>query len=398
MGNRKYWLKVFAFANEDQKRRFAAAMALDLGWGGISAVSNFTGMSITTIRKGIRELQENDDIKETNRIRKVGGGRKKIEGKNPKILMDLEKLMDENTMGDPMKVLKWTIKSTYQLAKELNKHGYKVNRKTIARILKEQDYSLQANMKTLESGSDQDRDAQFKYINQQIKQFFKQRNPVISVDTKKRENVGNFKNNGRTWKKKGEPDKVNVYDFLSLGIGIAIPYGAYDIQRNEGFVNVGISYDTSEFAVKSIRQWWNLMGKEAYLNASRLLICCDGGGSNGSRRKGWKYYLQEFADEISIPISICHLPPGTSKWNKIEHRMFSFISINWKGKPLVDYQTIINLINNTTTEKGLTIVASLDKTIYKKGKKFTDEDMTKIQLMPCDIHPKWNYTILPRNC
>ena len=234
-------------------------------------------------------------------------------------------------------------------------------------------------------------------INKQVKEFIKKNNPVISVDTKKRENVGEFKNPGKTWRKKGEPKEVNVYDFRSIGIGIAIPYGTYDIQRNEGFVNVGISYDTSEFAVESISQWWNLMGKISYPDANGLLICADGGGSNGSRRRGWKFFLQKLANQIKIPISVSHLPPGTSKWNKIEHRMFSFISMNWKGEPLVSYETIINLISSTTTKKGLIVVARLDEKKYEGGRKFTDEQMTKIRLKNHTLFPKWNYTIIPRN-
>jgi len=241
------------------------------------------------------------------------------------------------------------------------------------------------------------RNEQFKYMNEQVRKFIEQGDPVISVDTKKRETVGNFKNHGRTWEKKGQPKLVNVYDFLSLGIGIAIPYGIYDIFKNKGFVNVGISNDTSEFAVETIRQWWNLIGKDQYHNAKNLLICADGGGSNGSRRKGWKYFLQEFADEIKITITVCHLPPGTSKWNKIEHRMFSYISMNWKGKPLINYETVINLIGSTKTKKGLTIVAQLDEGEYEKGRKFTKEDMGKISLKTHTLYPKWNYSIFPKS-
>jgi len=237
----------------------------------------------------------------------------------------------------------------------------------------------------------------YQYINQQVKHFIELGNPVISVDTKKKEIVGNFKNDGRTWEKKGQPKEVNVYDFISLGIGIAIPYGIYDVNNNNGFVNVGVSYDTSEFAVESIRQWWNISGKYDYPNPNGLLICCDGGGSNGRRRKGWKYYLQEFAEELGTSITVCHLPPGTSKWNKIEHRMFSFISTNWKGKPLTNYETIINLISSTKTKTGLTILAQLDQRRYSKGKIFTDADMAKLKIQVHALHPKWNYTIIPKD-
>lgn len=394
--NREIFLKVFTTLNEAQKRRFAALRALEIGWGGISEVSEYTGLTYKTIRKGIDELQNQEIIEDSERVRKSGGGRKRIEIKDSNIMKDLEKIMNENTAGDPMSLLKWTNKSTYLIAKELKKLGHKIGPDTVGRLLKEQDYSLQANVKTIEGGSGPKRDKQFKYINEQVKKFIKQGYPVISVDTKKKEIVGNFKNNGRTWEKKGQPKGVNVYDFLSLGIGIAIPYGIYDIRYNNGFMNIGISYDTSEFAVESICQWWNLMGKYDYLNPNGLLICCDGGGSNGRRRKGWKYYLQEFVDELAVPITVCHLPPGTSKWNKIEHRMFSFISMNWKGKPLVNYETIVNLISSTKTKTGLTVLGRLDENRYEKGKKFTDEDMAKLKIQPHTLHPKWNYTIIPR--
>lgn len=391
------WMKMFALQNEAQKRRLAATLALELGWGGITMVENLTGTSHTTIRKGIREIQDEEKLTQQERIRKPGGGRKKIDFKDPKINEDLEALMDENTAGDPMSPLKWTNKSTYAIADELNARGHKVSPDSVGRLLKKRGYSLQANVKTIEGNSSVERDEQFKYMNEQVRKFIEQRYPVISVDTKKRETVGNFKNHGRTWEKKGQPKLVNVYDFLSLGSGIAIPYGIYDVFKNKGFVNVGISNDTSEFAVETIRQWWNLMGRCQYHNAKNLLICADGGGSNGSRRKGWKYFLQEFADEIKIPITICHLPPGTSKWNKIEHRMFSFISMNWKGKPLINYETVINLIGSTKTKKGLTIVAQLDEREYEKGRKFTKEDMGKIRLKTHILHPKWNYSIFPKS-
>lgn len=389
------WLKVWSSANEVQKRQIAAVKALELGWGGITTVETLTGMSHTTIRKGIQELQNVDEIKR-KRIRRIGSGRKKIEIKDQKVIEDLEKIMGKNTAGDPMSLLKWTNESTYKISEELKELGYDICPNTVGRLLKEQDYSLQANVKTIEGSSSPERDEQFKYINKQVKKFIKLGEPVISVDTKKRERVGNFKNNGRTWEKKGLPKEVNVYDFPSLGIGIAILYGIYDVFRNNGFVNVGISYDTSEFAVESIRQWWNLMGKIHYPDLKGLLICADGGGSNGSRRRSWKFFLQELADDMEIPISICHLPPGTSKWNKIEHRLFSFINMNWKGKPLVNYETIINLISSTTTKTGLTVVARLDDRGYEKGRKITDGKMSKIHLKLHSLHPKWNYSIYPR--
>jgi len=374
----------------------AAAKALDLGWGGISTVARISGMSITTIRKGIQELETLDNLGQTKRIRKSGGGRKKIEIKNPKIVEDMEAIMDENTRGDPMSFLKWTNKSTYTIAEELNLRRHKISAETVRLLLKERDYSLQANVKTKEGDSVPERDAQFRYINNQVKKFVVRGDPAISVDTKKREHVGNFKNSGKTWRKKGEAKEVNTYDFLSQAIGVGIPYGAYDIYRNEGFVNVGISRDTSEFAVESIRQWWQILGKKHYQDAKGLLICADGGGSNGSRRRGWKFFLQELADQIEIPISVCHFPPGTSKWNKIEHRMFSFISMNWKGEPLVTYETIIKLISATTTKKGLKVVARLDKSNYEGGIVFSGDDMAKLNIKSHTLHPKWNYSILPR--
>lgn len=389
------WLKVFSQVDESLKRKLAAAKALDSGWGGISSVNKITGMSITTIRKGIEELDKIQELENVKRIRKIGGGRKRIDEKNPEIIGELEKIMDENTAGDPMSFLKWTTKSTYNIADELTNRGYKISAETVRQLLKEKDYSLQANVKSKEGGSGPERDAQFQYINEQVKNFIQQGNPVISVDTKKRENVGEFKNSGRTWRKKGQPKQVNVYDFQSLGVGVAIPYGAFDVKRNEGFVNVGISRDTSEFAVESIRWWWKILGKNHYPDAKQLLICADGGGSNGSRRKGWKIFLQQLVDQIKIPISVCHFPPGTSKWNKIEHSMFSFISMNWKGEPLVSYETIIELIGATTTKKGLKIFARLDQNEYERGMKFSDEDMAKLNLKNHELYPKWNYSIMP---
>jgi len=392
----KNWLKVLALADEALKRKLAAAKALDLGWGGISTVTRITGMSPTTIRKGIQELDNLENLEQPKRIRKLGGGRKRTDIKSPKIVEDLEAIMGENTAGDPMSFLKWTCKSTYKIADELNLRGHKISAETVRQLLRERDYSLQANVKTKEGGSEPERDAQFRYINEQVKKFVAQGDPVISVDTKKREIVGDFKNPGRTWRKKRDAKEVNVYDFPSLGIGVAIPYGAYDINRGEGFVNVGISRDTSEFAVESIRQWWKVSGKKHYPDARELLICADGGGSNGSRRRGWKFFLQELTDQIGIPISLCHFPPGTSKWNKIEHCMFSFISMNWKGEPLVTYETIIKLISATTTKKGLKVVARLDKREYEGGVKFSDEDMAKLNIKTHMLHPKWNYSIVPR--
>ena len=304
--------------------------------------------------------------------------------------------MDENTSGDPMSLLKWTNKSTYKIADELKKLKHKIDPDTVGRLLKENDYSLQANKKNIEGSSVPERDAQFRYINEKAKEFINQEYPVISVDAKKKENVGEFKNPGRTWEKKGKAKEVNVYDFPSLGIGRATPYGIYNLKRNEGMVNVGMSYDTSEFAVESIRQWWLMFGRNNYPDAKGLMICADGGGSNGSRNKGWKFHLQELVNQIKIPITVCHYPPGTSKWNKIEHRMFSFITMNWKGKPLVSFETIIELISGTKTNKGLTVASLLDEKEYNKGVKFSDEDMARLKIEYHSLHPKWNYSLSPK--
>lgn len=392
-----WWLKALSGADEVQARRFAGAIALEIGWGGISKVEKLTGMSHSTIKKGMEELEKSEILEPPERLRAKGGGRKKAEIKDPGIVEDLERIMDENTSGDPMSLLKWSNKSTYKIAEELTKLNHKIDPDTVGRILKENDYSLQANRKNIEGSSVPERDAQFRYINEQAKKFINQGYPVISVDAKKKENVGEFKNPGQVWTKKGKAREVNVYDFQSLGIGRATPYGIYDVKRNEGFVNVGMSYDTSEFAVESIRQWWILFGKNLYLDAKGLMVCSDGGGSNGSRNKGWKIHLQELANQIKIPITVCHYPPGTSKWNKIEHCMFSFISKNWKGQPLVSFEAIIKLIGATKTKKGLSVAARLDENEYPKGKKYTDEDMAKLTIESHDLHPKWNYNILPTN-
>ena len=391
-----WWIKTISGADEVQARRFAAAIALEIGRGGVSRVVELTGMSHLTIDKGIKELKETEKLEVPKRLRSPGGGRKRIEDKDPGIIADLEKIMDENTAGDNMSLVRWSNKSTYRIADELKLIGHKIDPDTVGRILKENDYSLQANIKNIEGGSSEDRDAQFRYINEKGKEFMKEGNPVISVDAKKKELIGEFKNQGRTWNRKGEAKEVNVYDFPNLGMGKATPYGIYDTGNNEGMVNVGKSHDTSEFAVESIRQWWLLMGKERYPDAKELMICADGGGSNGSRNKGWKIHLQELVNKIGIPITVCHYPPGTSKWNRIEHRMFSFISMNWKGKPLVNYETVVKLIGSTKTRNGLTVTARVDDKEYATGIKHSDEEMAKLRIETHTLHPKWNYTILPQ--
>jgi len=299
------------------------------------------------------------------------------------------------TAGDPMKNLKWTCKSTRNISDELSKLGHEISYEVVRSILKEQGYSLQTNKKMLSGKDHPDRDSQFKYINRTVNRFLSNNNPVISVDTKKKELVGNFANKGQEWKKKGSATKVFDHDFRSLGDGIAVPYGAYDLKRNEGFVNVGVSSDTSEFAVNSIWEWWRHFGKRSYQQSEELLICADGGGSNSSRSRAWKFYLQELANKIGVSITVCHYPPGTSKWNKIEHRMFSFISMNWKGKPLENYETILKLISETKTKSGLKIKSRLDEKTYKKGKKITQEEYEKIAIKFKNKFPLWNYTIRP---
>jgi len=324
--------------NEVDSRNYLGLWAIEEGWGGISKISKLTGKSMDTIRKGISEINLGKNIKtETGRLRKEGAGRKKIADKNPEVKRVIENILEENTAGDPMSKLKWTNKSTYTIADELKKMNKNISEDSIGRIIKQLGYSLQTNIKSKENGSSQERDSQFKYINEQVKIFAKKNIPIISVDAKKKELVGNFKNNGRRWMKKGNAEIVNVYDFWFLAKGKAIPYGIYDISTNKGFVNVGIDHNTSEFAVESIRKWWQNIGKINYEKTNEILICADSGGSNAHRSRLWKFYLQKFANKTGLKITVCHFPPGTSKWNKIEHKMFSFISMNWKGKPLRNY-------------------------------------------------------------
>jgi len=386
------WLITLSECNEVQRRRLAGIKAIEIGRGGILYVCKLTGMSHHTVIKGMREVR-NTKREPITKLRKEGGGRKKIIEKNPAVKNDIENILEENTAGDPMSKLKWTNKSTYTIAKELTSKGKPISEVTTGRIIKQLGYSLQANIKSKESGSSEERDSQFRYINKQVNIFAKKNMPVISVDTKKKELVGNFKNNGRKWMKKGKAEIVNVYDFEYLAKGKAIPYGIYEVLKNNGFINVGISHDTSEFAVESIRQWWKNIGKKNYLNTNELLICADGGGSNASRSKLWKFYLQKFANKTGLKITVCHFPPGTSKWNKIEHKMFSFISMNWRGKPLINYEMIINLIEGTKTNKGLKIKAKIDKKIYELGKKILEEEFNKINIKEHQINSKWNYTI-----
>lgn len=388
------WLKVFSDLNEVQRRRFAAQRALELKWGGVSHVCKLTGMSHHTVKKGIEEItSKKTDV--SGRLRKKGGGRKKIVDKTPRVLKEINGILGGATAGDPMSSLKWTNKSTYQIASELKAKRIAISEDTVCRLLKQQEYSLQLNRKSKEGGSADGRDAQFNYINSKVKKFAKENSPVISVDTKKKELVGSFKNAGRTWRKKRMPKKVNVYDFPAFAKGKAVPYGAYDVTQNEGFVSVGVSSDTAEFSVESIRQWWKQLGEVHYTHARELLITADCGGSNGSRNRGWKYYLQQLSNETGLKITVLHFPPGTSKWNKIEHRLFSFISMNWRGKPLITYEVIVQLVRATKTSTGLKVYAMLDKKHYEKGKKFSNEQMASVNIRTHSLHPAWNYTISP---
>ena len=394
-GDREFFLRVLHTLNEAQARWFVAREALALGRGGLKAMHELTGMARPTILRGLRELRAGTALGASGRVRQLGGGRKRLEVADPKLVRALEKIMDETTAGDPMSLLRWTSKSTERLAEELTRRGHPISADTVGRRLRELEYSLQANVKTKEGSAPPGRDEQFRYINAQVKRFLKRGEPILSIDAKKKERVGAFKNAGRTWRPQGQPYHVNIYDYPSLGVGSAIPYGAYDVQRNEGFVNVGMSHDTAEFAVESLRRWWRLFGRRRYPRAKALLLCADGGGSNGSRNRAWKYHLQHLADHLGVAITVCHYPPGTSKWNKIEHRMFSFISLNWRGQPLVSYETVVNLISATRTRAGLRVKAILDPRTYEAGIKISDEEMEALRLERHALYPDWNYTLKP---
>jgi len=384
-----------SFLNEKSKRLLCAVEAKIIGRRGIAIVAKATKMSRTTISKGINELDSIKDISEESRIRKKGGGRKKAIEISPEIEKIVLEIIEPTVRGEPESSLLWTTKSLRNLSAELKTFGYNVSHTVIGNILKANDFSLQANRKTDEGGNNPDRDAQFNYIHNKTTEFQQKFNPVISVDAKKKELVGNFKNEGREWHKKDNAPKVKVYDFLSDAEGKATPYGVYDITNNLGWVNVGISKDTSEFAVQSIRNWWYNMGIELYKNSKELLIVADGGGSNGSRVRLWKKELQNLAIETGMKISVCHFPPGTSKWNKIEHRLFSYITKNWRGKPLVSYEVIVKLIASTKTCKGLKVNCEIDKNKYEIGIKVSDKEFKKINLIRSDFHGDWNYSINP---
>ena len=393
----RQWLRVLGALNELQARVFVAQKALEEGRGGISRLSRLTGMSRPTIMKGIAELRGKRAVGtgETGRVRRPGAGRKRVEEADPAFHRDLVRMLEETTAGDPMSHLKWTNKSTRMMADELERKGHQVSHVTVARRLWEMGYSLQANVKTLEGPQHPDRDEQFRYINKLVSRFMRTKDPVLSVDTKKKELIGAFENRGRKWKRKGEADRVNVHDFPSMAEGKAIPYGAYDVARDEALVNVGITHETAEFAVESVRRWWKLLGKKAYPRAKRLLICADAGGSNGNRLRAWRVHLQRLSEQLRLPITVCHYPPGTSKWNKIEHRLFSFVSMNWKGRPLVSYEAVVNLIGATRTRSGLKVKAVLDTNTYQTGQKVADREMKALHLKQHTFHGDWNYTLLP---
>lgn len=381
--------------DERLRRLWAGAEAKALGTGGITIVCAATDLSRTTVRNGIRELDGGIVEEDADRVRRPGAGRPTLEKKDPELLVALELLVNPVTRGDPESPLRWTSKSTRKLAAELTAMGKKVSPQKVCEMLSALGYSLQANRKTIEGSQHPDRDAQFEYINKRVAHFQRRGQPVISVDTKKKELVGDFKNGGREWQLEGEPESVRVHDFIDKDLGKAIPYGVYDVTTNEGWVSVGTDHDTAQFAVETIRRWWMQMGRERYPNATHLLITADGGGSNSSRCRLWKVELQRLATELGLTIEMCHFPPGTSKWNKIEHRMFSFISMNWRGKPLVTHEVIVNLIAGTITETGLRINAALDDGKYAKGLKVTDEQLKAVRLKPAQFHGEWNYAIQP---
>jgi transposase len=384
---------VIPHLNEKQRRLLIAAEAKVLGWGGISKVAKATGVSRVTIHKALAEVEGKRAIAE--RVRKPGGGRKDITESHPEILEKLEALVDPVTRGDPRSPLRWTCKSTRQLSQELERKGYSLSNVTVADLLHRLGYSLQANAKTLEGASHPDRDAQFQYINAQVKAFLRRHQPVISVDTKKKELVGQFKNVGQEWQPEGKPERVEIHDFASPEFPKVIPYGVYDIGKNLGWVNVGTDHDTASFAVASIHRWWLGMGQEIYPRATDLLICADCGGSNGYRVRLWKIELQGFASETGLRVTICHFPPGTSKWNKVEHRLFSHISMNWRGRPLTSHQVIVKLIGETTTRTGLEVEAQLDRKKYPTKVRITDEEMKRVKIKSHNFHGEWNYSISP---
>jgi len=393
---RKKYERVSAVLDERGRRVWAAAEAEALGYGGQTLVAKATGLSrMTLYAERSSPVEKQGATEALDRIRKAGGGRKKLIEREPALRAALEGLVEPTTRGDPDNPLRWTCLSTRQLAAALEKQGYRIGRQTVATLLEEMGYSLQGNQKTKEGASHPDRDAQFHFIHDRIEDFQRRGQPVVSVDTKKKELVGDFKNGGREWRPQGDPEPVRVYDFIDKTLGKVSPYGAYDPAANVGWVSVGVDHDTAEFAVETLRRWWEKMGCTRYPGATELLVTADGGGSNGARVRLWKVALQRLADLTGLRLSVCHVPPGTSQWNKIEHRMFSHISMNWRGKPLISHEVIVNLIAATTTRTGLRIAAEIDTHVYPKGIQVTDEELEKIHIERADFHGEWNYTIRP---
>ena len=397
-GLKKRFEALTPFMDERIRRLWAGAEATALGWGGVTAVAAVTGISRTTIAAGMREHEVDRPTEEgaERRIRRHGGGRTSVTTQDPTVLRDLDKLVDPLTRGDPQSPLRWTCKSTRKLAEELQAQGHAIGERTVAHVLRGLNYSLQATRKTTEGASHPDRNAQFAHINQQTTAFQERTQPVVSVDTKKKELVSDFRNGGQEWQPKGEPVAVRVHDFVDKDLGKAIPYGVYDVTANTGWVSVGTDHDTAEFAVETVRRWWRQMGRVAYPRASDLLLLADGGGSNGVHARLWKTELQRLATEIGLRISVCHLPPGTSKWNKIEHRMFAHITQNWRGRPLVSHEVAVNVIGSTTTQTGLQIRAELDRNQDVTGRKITDAELGTVQIECDPFHGEWNYTIVPK--
>ena len=394
---REKFLALAPVMDERTRRLWVATEAKALGHGGPTLVARATGIARSTLHLGLRELEHgaHRPVDRGHEVRRPGGGRKALTEHAPTLVTALEALVEPSSRGDPQCPLRWTCKSVRQLAAELHQQGYTVGRQTVAYLLAGLGYSLQANRKTKEGTSHPDRNAQFAYLNARVRAFQKRGYPVVSVDTKKKELVGDFKNGGREWHPQGQPELVRVYDFADPDLGKAIPYGVYDQTANMGWVNVGVDHDTAAFAVESLRRWWDHMGADRYRGAPALLITADGGGSNGSRNRLWKVALQQLANDLGMRIMVCHFPPGTSKWNKIEHRMFSHISMNWRGRPLISHEVIVNLIANTTTQQGLTIKAALDTGRYPTGIKVTDHEFDQVHLKKAKFHGEWNYTIMP---
>jgi Rhodopirellula transposase DDE domain len=380
---------------ERGRRRWAAVEAVSLGRGGITAVSAATGLAHSTIRRGLRELDAGE-APPPGYERRPGAGRKPTAAVDPGIRAALERLVEPGSRGDPQSPLRWTCKSTRRLARELTAQGHPVGPTTVRHLLKEARYSLQANRKTREGQRHPDRDAQFRYINRRVQAQQRQGEPTISVDTKKKETLGNLKNAGRTWRPKGRPRQVETHDFPDPRKGKAVPYGVYDLRHNEAWVSVGVSSDTADFAVGAVRCWWRRLGRRRHPRATRLLITADSGGSNGSRNRLWKAQLQALSNATGLEIEVCHFPPGTSKWNKIEHRLFCHVTRNWQGQPLETYEVVVSLISATTTEAGLKVYAELDATEYEKGRKVTDEEFAKLNIKPSRFHGEWNYVIRPQ--